>query len=227
MNDRLQLIASHIDDGVGFVDVGTDHGYLPVELCLKGYRGNVFASDINEDPLSKAIMNARASGVYDRIDFLLCDGLDSCLQDRIDTIVIAGMGGDTICSILDKAEWCMDSKYKLILQPMTKAEVLRYWLIYNGFEIKSEELILENGSIYQVIVCFFGGKTVLNDAEVFAGKCDLCNNADLYKDNVSMLIKRFNKAVFSMEGSSNNDLNGKISLYREIIAQLERLITNA
>ena len=129
MNNRLKLIASHIDDGIGFVDVGTDHGYLPIEMCLNGYCGNIFASDINEDPLDKARVNAREACVYDKMEFLLCDGLDPSLQNKVDTIVIAGMGGDTICSILDKAEWCMDRRYKLILQPMTKAEVLRYWLV--------------------------------------------------------------------------------------------------
>lgn len=61
----------------------------------------------------------------------------------MDTIVIAGMGGDMICRILDEAEWCMSGKYKLILQPMTKQDILRYWLVNNGFEI-CRELIAED-----------------------------------------------------------------------------------
>ena len=227
MNERLKLISTHIDNGIGFVDVGTDHGYLPIEMCLNGYNGNVFASDINEDPLNKAKRNAREASVSDKMEFLLCDGLETSLQEKIDTIIIAGMGGDTICAILDKAEWCMDGRYKLILQPMTKAEVLRYWLVYNGFEIKSEELVLENGTIYQIIVTVFGGETVLNDAELFAGKRSLCNDDGLYKENVITLIKRFDKAALSMEKGFDSALDGKIKLYRDIVTQLERLITDA
>jgi len=226
MNDRLRLIAAHIEDGIDFVDVGTDHGYLPIELCLGAYKGNIFASDINEDPLDKARKNALLASVDDRMEFLLCDGLDISLKDKIDTIVIAGMGGDTICSILDRAEWCMDSRYKLILQPMTKAEVLRYWLVYNGFEISSEDLVLENGSIYQIIVCRYGGETRLNDAELFAGKRDLCNMQDLYNENLNILIKRFNKAVISMQYAASDELEYRIKLYREIESQLEGLKAN-
>ena len=55
---RLAAAADFVKEGTVAADVGTDHGYLPVELCLKGYLGNVFASDINEDPLNKAIKNA-------------------------------------------------------------------------------------------------------------------------------------------------------------------------
>ena len=170
MNKRLQTIYKYIEDGKGMVDVGTDHGYLPVELALNGYKGNIVASDINEDPLHKAVVNAEAAGVGSRISFLLCDGLSKCPAEKVDTIVIAGMGGDMIVKILDAAEWCLDEGYKLILQPMSKAEVVRYWLVYNGFEIQAEELVDENNTLYQIIVAQFGGYTPLNDAQLFCGK---------------------------------------------------------
>ena len=86
---------------------------------------------------------------------------------------------------------------------------------------------LENGTIYQIIVTVFGGETVLNDAELFAGKRSLCNDDGLYKENVITLIKRFDKAAISMEKSDDSTLDGKIKLYRDIVNQLERLITDA
>ena len=75
MNKRLQLISEHINSK-GFVDVGTDHGYLPIFMAENGYHGNIFASDVNEDPLNKAIRNAKDAGVSNKIDFFLCDGLE-------------------------------------------------------------------------------------------------------------------------------------------------------
>ena len=74
MNKRLQLIAENIDGGKGVIDVGTDHGYLPVYLAENSYTGSIFASDINEDPLNKAIRHAKNTGVDNKINFLLCDG---------------------------------------------------------------------------------------------------------------------------------------------------------
>jgi len=223
MNNRLECIASYINNGIGMVDVGTDHGYLPVELCLRGYPGNIYASDINEDPLNKAKNTAATAGVFDKINFLLCDGLDLCPQESIDTIVVAGMGGDTICSILDKAEWCMDEKYTLLLQPMTKAEVLRYWLVYNGFEITNEELVEDNESIYQVIVSKFGGETKLNDAELFCGKAELNRNKALFTRYKESLYKRFFKAVSNIEKTENEDLKGRAALLKDILSQFERM----
>ena len=81
-------------DGKGLVDVGTDHGYLPAALAERGYRGLLYASDIHAAPLASARKTAREAGVEERIRFLLCDGLDDCPPDAVDTIVIAGMGGD-------------------------------------------------------------------------------------------------------------------------------------
>ena len=151
MNKRLQAICSLICQGRGVVDVGTDHGYIPVALAQNGYAGKIIASDICPGPLQAARNSAKSAAVDDKIEFLLCDGLDGCEKSAIDTIVIAGMGGDTICGILDRAEWCMTPDYTLILQPMTKAEVVRYWLAYNGYEFLDEVLVKDGGIIYQVI----------------------------------------------------------------------------
>ena len=118
MNRRLAAILDEIQDGIGVIDVGTDHGYLPAALAKRGYPGNIFASDINEGPLNAAKTTADNESLTDKIKFLLCDGLIACDPDKIDTIVIAGMGGDLICRILDQAEWTMDERYTMILQPM-------------------------------------------------------------------------------------------------------------
>ena len=104
MNKRLELIYSMISDGRGLIDVGTDHGYLPAALAVNGYSGRLFASDINAMPLEKARETARRCAMVDRITFLLSDGLDACPPEEIDTIVMAGMGGELICTILDRAE---------------------------------------------------------------------------------------------------------------------------
>ncbi len=217
MNKRLLAIAALIKNGKGVVDVGTDHGYLPAHLALNGYCGKLFASDIREGPLAAAIRTAEEAGLSEQIQFLLCDGLRLCSPEEIDTIVIAGMGGDTIVKILDEAEWCMDARYHLILQPMTKAEILRYWLIYNGFAIQSETLAEDAGIVYQIIETCFGGETCLSDAELFAGKRRLCREQTLYDRQLEQLFTRFERAVAGMQGREELP---RLKLYREIHDQL-------
>ena len=220
MNKRLLAIAALIRDGKGLVDVGTDHGYLPAHLALNGYHGTLFALDIREGPLAAAKRTAAEAGLSERIRFLLCDGLRLCPPEEIDTIVIAGMGGDLIVKILDEAEWCMDARYRLILQPMTKAEVLRYWLVNNGFSIVSETLTEDGGIVYQIIETCFGGETALTDAELFVGKRSLCREQALYNGQIEKLYMRFERAVEGMRGREELP---RPKLYREICAQLAEM----
>ena len=222
MNRRLLAVAELIEDGKGLVDVGTDHGYLPAHLALNGYRGALYASDIKEGPLAAAKRTAAEAGLSERIRFLLCDGLRLCPPEEIDTIVIAGMGGDMMVKILDEAEWCMDTRYRLILQPMTKAEVLRYWLANNGFSIASETLTEDGGILYQIIETAFGGETKLSDAELFMGKRSLCQEQSLYDRELEQLISRFRKAV---EGMNGREELPRLKLYQEIYHQLTEMRT--
>lgn len=215
MNKRLELIASIMPHGRGFADVGTDHGYLPIYMAQHGYSGKIIASDINEGPLSTAVASARQAGVEDRICFRLCDGLDGCGSEELDTVVIAGMGGDTICSILDRADWVMSRDILLILQPMTKAEVLRYWLTNNDFAICGEWLIEENGEIYQILSARFGARTPLSDAELFTGEYELAVGNALFPVQLAALIKRFERAAAGMSKAPR--MRGRQKLTAEIL----------
>ena len=217
MNKRLELIYSMISDGRGLIDVGTDHGYLPAALAVNGYSGRLFASDINAMPLEKARETARRCAMVDRITFLLSDGLDACPPEEIDTIVMAGMSGELICTILDRAEWCLDEQYTLILQPMTKAEVLRYWLVYNEFAIESESIVEDAGTLYQIISARFGGNTRLTDAELFTGKRALCADPGLFDCQTMRIIARFEKAIDGMRSGKGE---ARFGLYVEILDQL-------
>lgn len=221
MNNRLNCILSFIRDGLGLIDVGTDHGYLPVELCRKGYSGRLFASDINRGPLHAAMRTADMAGVQDRIAFQLADGLEACDPDLIDTIVIAGMGGDTICGILDRAEWCMNRRYTLVLQPMTRAEVLRYWLVYNEFEICNEKLVEDGGVLYSVLVARFGRHTELTDAELYTGEYSKIRDDALFPAFLAHQISRFEKILVGLQHASKNDINGRTVVLEHILAEMK------
>lgn len=225
MNKRLLSLASMIDSSLGLIDVGTDHGYLPVHLASAGYSGKLIASDINFAPLSTAVNTAREAGYEDRISFLLSDGLDSCPKDEVDCIVIAGMGGDTICGILDRCPWCFDSSYQLLLQPVTKAEILRYWLAWNGFDILEEKTAEDGGIIYQILSARFGTGTRLNDAELFTGKYELASRCEHFLSQLDKLISRFEKAVRGLSLAQSDADSARAGLYSHILSQLRDMRT--
>lgn len=150
LSDRLRKIAEFINRGERVADVGTDHGYLPIFLREQDICPFVIASDIRVSPLNSAIKNVKKAGA-DGIDFRLCDGLLGIEKDEIDTVVIAGMGGECIAGILGSSTWAKGSGKHFILQPMNSPEELRKYLCRFGYTIKQECAVRDAGRIYTVM----------------------------------------------------------------------------
>lgn len=169
LSKRLSLIADFVDGGSSVCDVGTDHGYLPAFLYLCGKCKSVIATDINEKPLRCAQKNLARLGA-DGVRLVLCDGLDALDRKDIDTVIIAGMGGEVISGIIDRAPFLRDGTVKLILQPTTSAKDLRLYLSAEGFSVEREQAVCENGKIYSVMaVRFCGAPYTLSKTEQLIG----------------------------------------------------------
>ena len=173
LSKRLSLAASFVREGDFIADVGTDHAYLPIYLYMAGVIRGAVVGDINQGPIDRAKANIRKYSCESAIIPILSDGL--CKIDEVspDTVFILGMGGELIVNIISKAEWLKDKKTRLVLQPMTHAEILRAYLFDNGFEIVEEELV-EDGKIYQIIVAeYTGNKVSANKLELLFGTINL------------------------------------------------------
>lgn len=220
MNKRLEHIFRKIKTGKGVLDVGTDHGYIPVALALSGYSGKIFASDINQRPLDIAKKNAEKSSVSDRVSFILADGIPPECLGLVDTVVIAGMGGDMICHILDNAECFYNGDYTFILQPMSKSEILRYWLVNNGFSINEESLVLDNKRVYPVISArFLGENSVLSDAELYTGCSSMFTDCRFRAEMINSYIIKFERICISekkTDGMYHSILNELKLMKKEI-----------
>ena len=221
----LQLYDFIPKDGKGIVDVGTDHGLIPIRLALSGFGGRIFASDLVPGPLNTAIKAAETCGVENRIVFLLCDGLDLCPPKEIDCILIAGMGGDTICGILDRAEWLFASPYRLILQPMTKAEVVRYWLTHNEYMIDREAVISEDRHIYQIFSAVPGKSNRFMDAEYLVGSIAADRTGDPWTLLIEHQLQQTEKKLAGLDASGEIDCPA-YQFYTSIRDQLKQLNSN-
>lgn len=182
---RLRNIASMVRCGSRLADIGCDHGYLICALMRDGIIDGGIACDINEKPLNKARSEIIRHGLEEKIICRLGDGLIPLEQDDADDIVIAGMGGEMIASILERCTWSSLANKRFLLQPMTKVPFLRHWLCTNGFCILSERACVSGKHVYTVMqVSYTGRKCKLSkyDLYCYAGElaCDPSKEARMF-----------------------------------------------
>jgi tRNA (adenine22-N1)-methyltransferase len=156
LTPRLALVASFVRNNVKVVDIGTDHAYIPVWLTLSNICSGCIAADIKSGPLGRAENTVKKYNA-DHVKLRLSDGLYGILPQEADDIIIAGMGGELIISIIESCEWLMDSGKHLILQPMTAQDELRKGLYEHGFEILCESVAKENNKLYVVMTVQYCG----------------------------------------------------------------------
>ena len=151
LDKRLSAVAALVRQGSRLADIGTDHAYLPVHLVQAGVCPSAIASDIGAGPLDAARRTVTENGLSSEIALRLGNGLATVSAGETEDIAIAGMGGETIVMILEAAPWVQSEGVRLILQPMTRAEDLRRWLLSHGFSILEEHLIIDGRHLYPVM----------------------------------------------------------------------------
>ena len=207
----MARLAALVPNGAHLADIGTDHGYLPVALLQQGRIQSAVAADIGEEPLNHARRTAEEYGI-ETIDFRRCDGLSGILPAEVDTIVIAGMGGETIAAILSAASWVREKM--LLLQPMTKIEMLRAWLTENGYRFIREHLVWDKGTLYPIFVLEGGESCQLSDVEQYAGVA--LDGDPLYGDYLDHQMSRLQKAIDGLNRANDCCSRGRAREFERI-----------
>lgn len=220
LDARLSAVAEQVRSGVTLYDVGTDHAYLPVFLMQQGRISRAIASDVAEGPLASAKETVREAGLADRIETVLSDGLRSVTLLPPCDVTIAGMGGDLIARILSDQPAVRQEDVRLILQPMTKQEHLRRYLLGNGFLIDAE-LTAEEGRLYEILVCRYTGTPyALTEAELLIGRREARREDACF---LRMVEKKRQALARAMEGKRRG---GEPTLAEEaLIAALDKILT--
>lgn|GEM_PF-175428 len=217
---RLEKIASAVPVCRSAADVGTDHALLPVYLVKTGKAETVYAGDLRKGPLEAAARTVSAYCAADRVKLILCDGLSGIIGYRPDTIVIAGMGGETISGILEMLENVPGYAPKLVLQPMSKPEKLREYLIRGPFCIERETLCSEDGRIYDIIEASVDPerREIPRTEDVYCGRHDLSDEEtrELYGAYLSSLSETFSVRAAGMKKSAFYDRKSA-GTYEELI----------
>ena len=164
LSKRLSAVASMVTEGNRLVDVGCDHGYLPLYLYLNKKIPSAIAMDVRPGPLSRAREHIAEYGLEKYIETRLSDGLLALSPGEGDTLTIAGMGGPLMERILTAKEEVRESFRELILQPQSDIPHFRRFLGEIGWEIVEEEIVLEDGKFYPMMKAVRGeARTVPGD----------------------------------------------------------------
>lgn len=177
LSKRLTAVASLVTAGMKILDIGTDHGYIPIYLIEKKVISEAVALDVNEGPLKRAARNICLHGLEDRISTRLSDGFMAVLPKEADAAVIAGMGGGLMIRILSEGANIVAGLKECILQPQSEIEKVRAFLLEEGFLFIREDMVREDGKYYPMMKVVPPGqhkeaekKEVWNEEELYYGK---------------------------------------------------------
>ncbi len=215
ISPRLLCCAAMLKGDV-ICDIGTDHAYLPAYLIQSGKAKQIIATDVKQGPLNSAMGTLKRFQVEQDVKLVLSDGFDKVNPKGLTDVVIAGMGGETIRDILAAPSAAfIKNNINLVLQPMTKAEVLRSWLAENGFII-TRETAVKDARVYTVIQAVYTGEVQTNSPmQNYLGK--LRRTDPLTKIYVAGIQERLHhKATRLMEAGSEAEANEIRALLHEI-----------
>lgn len=214
---RLKCIIQNTN-GKKIADIGTDHAYIPIYLIENNLSDYVIAGDIRIGPAEIAKSNIINHNLSDKIEIRLGSGLSILNKNEIDTIIIAGMGGQLIIEIID-ADLELARTCKLVLQPMNAQYELRKYLIKNNFKITNEDISVEGFKVYNIINAENGyQKDFKNDIEYHLPK--YLKNHKYYKELYDKKHREFIKVITGLENSKNINQN-KLNLYKHWLKELE------
>lgn len=225
LSSRLSACCRLIDPGARVADIGCDHGYLGIYLLLQGIAKSVIAADINPMPLDSARRNAKKYQVTDKITFHLSDGAQEIPRD-FDTLVCAGMGADTIISVLETAPWLQDPCYCLILQCQSRRPELRKYLYEQGFCILAESLARDGRFIYPVMKVCYRPSPPLSPGGYHISPMLLASGSPLLPDFYDRVVTGLKTTVNGLSHSKGEKYEHYLAVLGELLELEETIYGN-
>ena len=149
LSPRLAALAEAIVPGSRVADVGSDHGKLPLWLAASGRAAYCLATEETAALLLRVARAPAEAPWAKRLDYRAGDGLAAVHPgDRIDTIVLAGLGGRTIARLLDAPQAESLTPRRLVLQPRSEPALTRLWLSKHRWRPVAERLTEQCGRFH-------------------------------------------------------------------------------
>lgn len=187
---RLDSISKYIENNDRIMDIGCDHALLDIYVTQNKKNTYCIASDINPNALNNALENIKKYDLINSIDIRCSNGLEALnKEDNINTIIISGMGHQTILKILKEGKQKLKNIDKLIIQSNTFPSIIRKNVIKYGYYIFDEELVKENNKTYTILI-FKRGRKMYSKKEIEYGPILLKNKDKIFKESIDINIKK-------------------------------------
>lgn len=229
LSKRLETVAKYIPEGARFADIGSDHAYLPCYMLKKNKAIFAIAGEVVEGPYKSACTQVRQEGLTSVISVRKGNGLEVVELGEVDCITIAGMGGSLIANILEQGKEKLSTVKRLILQPNIHAYSIRIWLLENGWKLVQEEIVEEDGKIYEVLVAE-QGKMIFEDkinqhAALLLGPFLMEGKSNTFQKKWKSEIKNWQRILTKLKAAPDSEENkrkkqeliAKISLVEEVL----------
>ena len=199
ISERLKKVASFVRTSRTIADIGTDHGYIPIYLCLEDAVDRVIACDVNREPVRRAECNINMYRLGNRIETRLGDGLKPVRTGEVEGAVIAGRGGLLIIDILDECLEKTGALTELVLQPPTDVDKVRKYIHSIGFRIDDEDMIYEEGIYYNVIRAVKGKEKYENEADYIFGRINIERKNPVLREFIKKDMTKTQKLIEKMK----------------------------
>ena len=205
LSNRLAAVAHFVPHGTILADIGSDHAFLPCYLLNKGIIERAIAGEVVQGPFESAKRNVEMNGFADRIEVRLANGLEAIADaDCVETVTIAGMGGTLITSILEAGKDRLTHVSLIIAQPNIYAIAIRQWAMNNGFYLIDEEILQEDGKIYEVLV-LEKGAVDYSAADLLMGPILRNKKSDVFKAKWQRELVEWQRVLKALDNAEQTD----------------------
>lgn len=206
LSERLKAVAERVAPFKKVADIGSDHAYLPVWLLQNEIISFAVAGEIQPGPLEAARRTIREAEVEESVAVRLGDGLQVVEPGEVEVAVMAGMGGASIRGILERSPLVVACLRRIVCQPMTDAARLRGWLEENGWHLVSEELVREDGRLYEVLSAEPGKTRPTDELLLEIGPLLWQERHPLLPEHLARLKRQYEQRAAEMANSPSEEV---------------------
>lgn len=189
LSKRMERVAWMVTEGNHLADIGTDHAYIPIYLCQQGRIPSAIAIDISSGPLERAREHVQNAGLSEYIELRLSNGTEKLRPGEADTLLLSGMGGLLMESILGRDDEVLSSAKELVLQPQSDIPDLRQWLHMKGWQIVCEDIIFDAGKYYPMMRAVQGPYISYTIEDYHYGRMDIQQNLPVLEKYIEKLLQ--------------------------------------
>lgn len=214
ISNRLENISKLVIPGNGVIDVGADHGLVEKYLLENKISPYIVAVENKIGPF-KILCSSLKDDKQVRCS--LSDGIED-IDDKVQTIIIAGMGGINIVDIIKKNLTKLDNIEQIIVDPHRDTSLVRKEITSLGFKIDVEKIVIEGNKFYTIISFIRGNEKYSIDELEWGVKCISSKEFSLFKKQE---LDRLDKRLKSLEKSAKTSEND-IKIIKNTIERLEK-----